>query len=183
MIPPLVAIGRRERAIHDSEMPETHDALAALAVARRGAGREPTCGFASLQPRASLLASPPDRMDLDEIALAVVKVVDVAAGLLHEHALDQLAPHEAVARTCPWHRPQPLQRLRELVNEQLLGVAMLAPPLVLGFEPALGFIEQDDLHGGLDTAGDTPLHPFRGRPRSRPAHDRATRAMLLAPRR
>jgi hypothetical protein len=29
---------------------------------------------------------------------------------------------------------------------------MLAPPLVLGFEPPLGLSEQDELHGGLDTA-------------------------------
>jgi hypothetical protein len=35
---------------------------------------------------------------------------------------------------------------------RLLGIAMLAPPLVLRLEPPLGLIEQADLHDGRDTA-------------------------------
>ncbi len=48
-----------------------------------------------LGPAAS--AGAPDRVNLDEITLAVVKVVHVAAGLLHEHPLNQLASGAAVA--------------------------------------------------------------------------------------
>jgi hypothetical protein len=66
----------------------------------------------------------------------------VAAGLLHQHPLDQLAACEAVALAAPRHRAQLLERPREFFDEDFLGVAMLAPPLVLRFEPPLGLIEK-----------------------------------------
>jgi hypothetical protein len=48
--------------------------------------------------------------------------------------------------------PRSLQGTREFVDREVLSVAILAPPLVLGFEPSLGLSEQDELHDGLDTA-------------------------------
>jgi hypothetical protein len=91
-------------------------------------------------------------MDLDQIALAIVKVVHVAAGLRHEHALDQLAPRQSIPLTSTWHEAQLVERLGELLDEKLLGVAMLTPPRVLSFEPPLSLIEDDDLHDERDTA-------------------------------
>src|SRR5260370_44947 len=51
----------------------------------------------SLQLRAAFSLSTPDRMDFDKVVLAIVEVVHVAAGLLHEHTLDQLASCSTVA--------------------------------------------------------------------------------------
>ena len=76
----------------------------------------------------------------------IMEVVHVATGLLHEHALDELAVRDAVALASCGHRAQPLEGLLELVNEELLRVAMLPPPVVLGCEPPPGLIEQDDSH-------------------------------------
>lgn len=106
----------------------------------------------ALQVWALFSTSSPDRVDLDDVPLAVVTVVHMAAGLLHEHALDQLASCEAVALPPARHETQLLERLRELLGEEVLGIAMLAPPLVLCFEPTLCLIEQDELHDGRDTA-------------------------------
>ena len=47
-----------------------------------------------------------------------------------------------------WHQAQLVERLCELFCEQLLGAAMLAPPLILRVEPPLSLIEQGDLHDG-----------------------------------
>jgi hypothetical protein len=116
----------------------------------RGAGKQ--VRLRSLQVRAAFSTSAPDRMDFDQIALAIMKVVHVAAGLLHEHTLNQLAARQAVALTFRWHKAQLVERLCELFDEELLGVAVLAPPLILCFEPPLCLIKQDDLHDGRDTA-------------------------------
>jgi hypothetical protein len=35
-------------------------------------------------------------VNLDGVVLAIIEVVDVAAGLLHEDSLDQLAPRQSV---------------------------------------------------------------------------------------
>lgn len=91
-------------------------------------------------------------MDLDQIALAIMKVVHVAAGLRHENALDQLAPRQSIPLTSPGHEAQLVEGLSELLDEELLGVAMLTPPRILGFEPPLSLIEEDDLHDERDTA-------------------------------
>jgi hypothetical protein len=45
-----------------------------------------------------------------------------------------------------------VQKFRTVRTEGNRTIAVLAPPLVLGLEPALGFIEQDDLHDALDIA-------------------------------
>jgi len=91
-------------------------------------------------------------VDLDHIALTIVEVVHVAAGSLHEYALDQLAARQTVALTSPGHEAQIVESLRELFDEELLVIAVLSPPLILCFEPPLGLIEQDDLHDERDTA-------------------------------
>jgi len=57
----------------------------------------------SLKRKAPSSMIAPDRVDLDQIMLAVMKVIYVAAGLLHEHALDQLAACKTVALASTWY--------------------------------------------------------------------------------
>ena len=61
--------------------------------------------------------STPDRVDLDEILVRIVEVVDVAACLLHQHALDQLASADAIRLTDLGIGGQAFERLREFVDE------------------------------------------------------------------
>lgn len=98
---------------------------------------------------ASLSNRAPHRVDLDEIVLAIVEVVDVEARLCHEYPLDQLASRAAVDSADLGGRAQQCECLLELIHEEFLRGAMLAPPFVLCFEPPLGFSEKDDLHGAL----------------------------------
>jgi hypothetical protein len=60
-------------------------------------------------------------------------------------------PRNAIRLTALGVRAQAFERLRELVDEEILGVAVLAPPLVLCFEPTLSLSEQNDLHAAPDT--------------------------------
>lgn len=94
----------------------------------------------------------PDRVNLDKVVLAVMPVVDVTARLPHEDALDQLASRQSIRLPAIRVRADPFERLLELVEEEILGVAILAPPLVLGLESPLGLSEQDDFHDALGTA-------------------------------
>jgi hypothetical protein len=112
----------------------------------------PSWRRSSLQLRAAFSNRSPDRVDFDEAVFAIVEVVHVTAGLLHQHALDQLALCNAIVLPDLGRRAQLFECPFELVDEELLGVAILAPPLVLRFEPLLPLIDQDDLHGALDTA-------------------------------
>ena len=91
-------------------------------------------------------------MDLHERVLAIMEVVDVAASLLHEHALDQLVPRLTVDLTDLGRRSQQVECPLELVDEEFLGVTMFAPPFVLHFKPPLSLSEQDDLHDPPCTA-------------------------------
>ena len=76
----------------------------------------------------------------------------VEAGLLDEHALDQLSPRTTVDLANLGRGTQHFQSLLELVDKEILGVAMIAPPFVLRFKPPLGLSEQDDLHDVPGTA-------------------------------
>ncbi len=91
-------------------------------------------------------------MDFYNFVLSVVEVIYVASSLFHEHALYQLASCKAVALPDPRHGAQLLECPLEFLDEELLGVAILAPPFVFRFESSLSLIEQNDLHDGLDTA-------------------------------
>lgn len=70
-------------------------------------------------------------MDLDEVMLAIMEVVHVAAGAPHEDTLDQLASCDAIALPDLGRRAQQFERSGELIDEQLFGVAVRAPPFVL----------------------------------------------------
>ncbi len=72
--------------------------------------------------------------------------------LFNQHALDQFASRLTVGTTNLGRRAQQRERLLEFIDEKLLGVTMLAPPVVLRFELSLGFSENDDLHVALDAA-------------------------------
>lgn len=88
-------------------------------------------------------------MDLDEIVLAIVEVVNVETCLCHEHALYQLASRSTVDSANLGRCAQECERLLELIDEEFLRVATLAPPFVLRFESPLGFSENYDLHVAL----------------------------------
>jgi len=105
-----------------------------------------------LQFRTTFSTGTPDRMDFHEIVLAVVEVVHVASGLLHEHALYQLASCKTVALPDAWHGAQLLECPLEFLDEEIFGVAISAPPFIFRCEPSLSLIEQNDFHDELDTA-------------------------------
>lgn len=86
-------------------------------------------------------ARTPDRVNLDEIALVVVKVIHVAASLRHEHPLNQLASGAAVALSDAGSRAYLPEDVLEFGEEELLRVTVLPPPSVFGLEPPLRLIE------------------------------------------
>ena len=96
--------------------------------------------------------STPDRVDFYNPVLSIMEVIYVASSLLHEHAQYQLASCKTVALTDAWHRAQLLECPLELLDEEIFGIAILAPPFIFRCEPSLSLIEQNDFHGGLDTA-------------------------------
>ena len=91
-------------------------------------------------------------MDLDEVVLAIVEIVHVAVVFFMSTRWINLPRATTVALTCGGRGAQQLEGPRELFDEELRGVAILTPPLVLSFEPPLRLNEQDELHDGLDTA-------------------------------
>lgn len=105
-----------------------------------------------LQLRAMFSTSTPDRVDFYNPVLSIMEVIYVASSLLHEHAQYQLASCKTVALTDAWHRAQLLECPLELLDEEIFGIAILAPPFIFRCEPSLSLIEQNDFHGGLDTA-------------------------------
>jgi hypothetical protein len=80
-------------------------------------------------------------MDLDHVALAVVKVIQVTTGLSHQPALDQLASVPPVALTCRRRGAQMAERLLELLDQKILRVSMLTPPGIFCFELPLSLIK------------------------------------------
>jgi hypothetical protein len=90
-------------------------------------------------------------VDFDHAPLLGVEVVDVAAGLLHQHALDQLVARPPIGLAYFRRRADSVQHDREFLNEKVLGVAVLTPPGVLPFKLLLRFFKQYELHVGLGT--------------------------------
>ena len=80
-------------------------------------------------------------MNLEEIALAVVTIVHVAPSLLHQHALNQFASSAAVALSDARGRGELPEYVLELKEKEVLGVAVLPPPAIFGFESPLRLIE------------------------------------------
>jgi hypothetical protein len=80
-------------------------------------------------------------MNLDEIALAVVKIVHVTPSLLHQHALNQLASSAAIALSDARGRAELPKYVLELKEKEVLGVAVFPPPAIFGFESPLCLIE------------------------------------------
>jgi hypothetical protein len=109
-----------------------------------------------------------------------MKVVHVAARLLHEHALNQLASGATVTLPDIRRSGDLPERLLEFCYEQFSRLTMFAPPAVFGLEPLLGLIEQDDLHAALDTGPGIPTRPSPARRRNRRAHDPKRRAVRHA---
>jgi hypothetical protein len=80
-------------------------------------------------------------MNLDDVVLSVVKVIHVTMGLLHKHALNQLASGVTVTLADCRHRSDLLKHLLELRHEELPRITVFAPPEIFGFEPLLCLIE------------------------------------------
>jgi hypothetical protein len=80
-------------------------------------------------------------MNLDEIALAVVKIVHVTPGLLHKHTLNHFASSAAVALSDARGRAELPEYVLELKEKEVLGPAVFPPPAILGFESPLCLIE------------------------------------------
>src|SRR5262249_8653963 len=133
-----------------------------------------------LEPRTTLFVRAPNRVDLDDVVLAIVEVVDVATRLLHQHPLDHLAASRTIRLSNCCVRGEPVERLLEFVREQLFCVATLAPPLVFRFEAPLSLSEENDSHDALDTASGIRERLCCDLPRNRPKLDRARHVAPLA---
>jgi hypothetical protein len=90
-------------------------------------------------------------MDLQSVALSVEEVVDVAASLLHEPAVDLLSSDPPIGLARFRRRPQMDERLLELLNQQIPRITMFAPPDVFYLELPPSLLKENDFHTWLDT--------------------------------
>jgi hypothetical protein len=91
------------------------------------------------------------QMDATTFRVRLADPIEVAQiASIRAEPLGQGAARYVVIIACVGWSPS--DRVGELLNKELLGIMMLAPPRVLCLEPPLGLIEQDDLHDERDTA-------------------------------
>ncbi len=159
-------------------------------VSRRGSsgvGRGLGNGWAAhektLQLWPALFSRTPDRVDLDHALLLVVEIVHVAAGLFHQHALDDLASCAAVTLPDFWRRAYLPSTAENSSMKRAFTSRFSRHQVSSASKRRWGFFKQDDLHVGLDTARDTPKRPFLVPLLNRPMPGRARHAMPLVPRR
>lgn len=99
--------------------------------------RAPLC----LRLRAAFAAGAPDRMDLQRVVVAIVKVVDVTPRLWHQPTLDQAATLPSISLSDLRQFEDALQRRFEFIDKEVHVISILTPPRIFGFELRAGLIE------------------------------------------